>query len=85
MTNKENIYRVYENDDYGRPTYTLGYIKASSAKEARAEMSIKLYGTTDSGLVNTGYYGASPIPVEEYRANYEKARKELAKFDRNLL
>ena len=40
-------------------------------------MSIKLYGTMDSGLVNTGYYGASPIPVEEYRAHYEKARKEL--------
>ena len=82
---KENIYRVYENDDYGRPTYTLGYIKASSAKEARIEMSVKLYGTVDTSLVNTGYYGAQPIPIEEYRAHYEKARKELAKFDRNLL
>jgi hypothetical protein len=85
MTNKENIYRVYESDDYGRPNRTLGYIKASSTKEAREEMSIKLYGTKDTELVKTGYYGAYPIPVEEYRANYEKARKELAKFDRNLL
>ena len=75
---KENIYRVYENDDYGRPTYTLGYIKASSAEEARKEMSIKLYGTKDSEIVKTGYYGAQPIPIEEYRAHYEKARKELA-------
>ena len=82
---KENIYRVYENDDYGRPTYTLGYIKASSAEEARKEMSIKLYGNEDTSLVNTGYYGAQPIPKEEYKAHYEKARKELAKFDRNLL
>ena len=82
---KENIYRVYENDDYGRPTYTLGYIKATSTEEAREKMSMKLYGTKDTSLVNTGYYGAQPIPIEEYRAHYEKARKELAKFDRNLL
>ena len=82
---KENIYRVYENDDYGRPTYTLGYIKATSTEEAREKMSMKLYGTKDTSLVNTGYYGAYPIPVEEYKALYEKAKKELLKFDRNLL
>ena len=46
---------------------------------------MKLYDTKDTSLVNTGYYGAQPIPIEEYRAHYEKARKELAKFDRNLL
>ena len=81
----EAIYKVYENDDYGRPSIILGYVRSSSANEARAEISLKLYGTKNTSLVNTGYYGASPIPVEEYRANYEKARKELAKFDRNLL
>ena len=75
-----DIYRVYENDDYGRPTYTLGYLKASSVKEAREMMSMKLYGTKDSEIVKTGYYGAQPIPVEEYKALYEKAKKELAKF-----
>jgi len=82
---KENIYRVYENDDYGRPTYTLGYIKVTSTEEARAKMSRELYGTKDTSLVTTGYYGAHPIPIEEYRAQYNKARTELAKFDRNLL
>ena len=82
---EENIYRVYENDDYGRPTYTLGYLKASSVEEARKEMSIKLYGTKDSEIVNTGYYGAQPIPIEEYRAHYNKAKTEFEKFDRNWL
>ena len=82
---KEKIYEVYETDDYGRSTNTLGYIKAISTEEARAKMSMKLYGTKDTSLVNTGYYGAQPILVSEYNVLYEKARKELAKFDKNLL
>ena len=79
------IYKVYESDDYGRPKYTLGYIKSSSTEEARKEMSLKLYGRDDSEIVTTGYYGACPIPEQEYRELYETARAELAKFDRNLI
>ena len=79
------IYKVYENDEDGRLVHILGFIRANSEGEAREEMSLKLYGTKDTSLVNTGYYRAYPMPDREYRELYEKARKELAKFDRNLL
>ena len=83
--NKENIYKVYENDEDGRLVDILGFIRANSEVEAREEMSLKLYGTKDTSLVNTGYYSAYPIPDRKYRELYEKARTELSKFDRNLL
>jgi len=78
------IYKVYESDNYGRPMYTLGYIKASSTEEARKEMSLKLYGTEDSEIVTTGFYGDNQIKFKEIVLN-ETARAELAKFDRNLI
>tara|TARA_R110001599_G_scaffold131653_1_gene307894 strand:+ start:1899 stop:2237 length:339 start_codon:yes stop_codon:yes gene_type:complete len=79
------IYKVYSTDDYGRPEDILGYVKANSEKEARMEMSIKLYETDDSEIVTTGYYGAKKISLEEYAAAYSAAAAELAKFNENLL
>ena len=83
--NKESIYKVYENDDYGRPTRTLGYVKAKSSDEAREMVSMKIYTTTDTPIVKSGYYGAKSMTDEEYSKAYCDARLELQKFDRNLL
>ena len=79
------IYKVYENDDYGTPIRTLGYVKAESSEKARELMSIKIYGSVESSIVKTGYYGAKSMTDKEYAKAYCEAQTELQKFDRNLL
>ena len=76
-----NIYKVYSTDDYGRPEDILGYVKADSEKEARIEMSAKLYGIVDTDIVNTGYYGAKMISSDDYNLALQRAKMELDKFD----
>ncbi len=76
-----NIYHVYENDDYGRPTKTIRYVEAESKTDAREKVSMHLYGTTDSGIVKTGYYGADEIKLSEIQAKADKLRQELGKLE----
>ena len=82
QTKNMRIYKVYSTDDYGRPEDILGYVKADNKLDARALMAQKF---NNDEIVKTGYYGAKMVSLEEYNGLYEKARKELAKFDRNLL
>ena len=79
------IYKVYSTDDYGRPEDILGYVKATSELAARMEMSIKLYGTDESEIVTTGYYGAKMVSAEEYAMRYSAAVAELEKFNVDFL
>ena len=80
------IYKVTHNVDGSWETQeVMGYVRANSEQEAREQLSMRLYGTTDTSMVTTGYFGAYPITERYYKERYEKARTELAKFDRNLL
>ena len=80
------IYKVCHNIDGSWETQeVMGYVRANNAQEAKKQLSIKLYGTEDTSMVKTGYFSAHPIPERYYKEQYEKARNELSKFDRNLL
>ena len=80
------IYKVTHNVDGSWETQEImGYVRANNAQEAKEQLSIKLYGTEDTSMATTGYFSAHPIPERYYKEQYEKARNELSKFDRNLL
>ena len=80
------IYKVCHNIDGSWETQeVMGYVRANNAQEAKKQLSIKLYGTEDTSMATTGYFSAHPIPERYYKEQYEKARNELSKFDRNLL
>ena len=79
------IYKVTHNANGSWETQeVMGYVRASNKKEAKEQLSLKLYGTKDTSMT-TGYFTALPISERHYKESYEKARSELSKFDRNLL
>ena len=84
MTKITNVYHVYEADDRGFPSRTLAYVKATSRNEARELLSVRYYGTKESELVNSGYYGASLISLLEKTQKKEKLRKQLRTLE-NIL
>lgn len=62
------LFRVYEGDDYGRPSIYMGVFKASSEKEAR-EKAAKHYKNKE--ISTTGFYGAEE--VSSGKLNKDKA------------
>ena len=77
----ETIFHVYETDDYGRPDVTLCYVTANTKDEARVKASMHLLGKPNSGITDSGYYGASEITLGDFTKEKEKLEKELRKFN----
>ena len=66
------LFRVFESDDYGRPSQYLGVFKAMDDKEAR-QKAARHYSNKD--IVTTGFYGTEEVTTQQL----EKEKAELLK------
>jgi len=68
------LFRVYENDDYGKPTEYMGVFKANSKSEARALASE--YHKSPS-IVTTGFFNAEEVTQEQLQQEEDLAMKQI--------
>lgn len=57
----KKLFRVFERDDYGRPTRYLGVFISDNEKEAR-EKAAKHFNS--ESIKTTGYFGAEEVTEE---------------------
>ena len=76
-----DIYKITENDDYGRSDITIGFEKANSEQEALEQLSIKRYGNTDTEICKTGYYSARKITMQDYHNERVALIDELSLYN----
>tara|TARA_R110000737_G_scaffold90497_1_gene122815 strand:- start:118 stop:444 length:327 start_codon:yes stop_codon:yes gene_type:complete len=73
------IYKVYENDDYGRPTRLIQFVEAVSQSHARLKVAV---AEKSSEIYTLGYYGAKVISQQEIDEKKAELQSELDMYSK---